>query len=203
MIGAAAGVTVTPGFSATERDRVAALYWDAFGPKLGCALGPDDQALRFLAGALDPAHALCARAPGGELLGVAGFKTPAGGLVAGGMQAMTQVYGMLGAAWRSALLAALGSDIDNRRFLIDGLFVAPDRRGQGIGSTLIEALAAEGARRGYAELRLEVIEENTRARALYERRGFVAVKRHRTGLLRWIFRYRAAIVMVRTLARGS
>lgn len=196
-----AGITVARGFARAERPQVAALYWEAFGRKLGRALGPDDLALDFLESALDPQHAICARDAEGELLGVAGFKTPAGGLVAGGMRAMSRVYGRAGALWRMALLGALGGDIDNRRFLVDGLFVAPHARGQGIGSALIEALAAEGLARGYPELRLEVIDENTRARALYERHGFAAIGRHRTGILRWVFGFRAAIVMVRPLHR--
>lgn len=193
------GITITHGFTEAERAQVALLYWDAFGQKLGRALGPNGLALNFLTDAVDPGHALCARGEGGELLGVAGFKTPMGGLISGGMQPMAQAYGWVGAMWRSALLAALGSDIDNQRFLIDGLFVAPHARGRGIGTALIYALVTEGTRRGYRELRLEVIDENIRARALYERHGFAAIHRQPTGWLRWIFGFRAAITMVRPL----
>ncbi len=199
MSGPLAGVTITPGFSPGERSCIAALYWGAFGRKLGRVLGPEERAMEFLVAGLDPRHALCARDAEGTLLGVAGFKTPSGGLVAGGLSAMSLVYGNASALWRSALLLALGSDVDNHRFLVDGLFVAPQMRGRGIGTALVEALAAEGARRGYAELRLEVIDENIRARALYERLGFAAIGQHRTGFLRWIFGFRAAIVMVRPL----
>lgn len=190
---------IEQGFPDSDRALVATLYWDAFGSKLGRALGPDHLALDFLECALDPAHALAARSASGTLIGIAGFKTPMGGLVAGGWQAMTRVYGLIGATWRTALLAALGSDVDNRRFLVDGLFVAPPMRGQGVGSALIDALAEEGMRRGYRELRLEVIEENIRARALYERKGFAAIGRHRIGVLALVFGFRAATTMVRPL----
>lgn len=187
------------GFPGSDRALVAALYWNAFGSKLGRALGPDHLALAYLENALIPSHALTARSAGGTLIGVVGFKTPMGGLVAGGWRAMTQVYGIIGATWRTALLAALGSDIDNHRFLVDGLFVAPPMRGQGVGSALIDALIEEGVRRGYHELRLEVIEENIRARALYQRKGFVAIGRHRIGILALVFGFRAATTMVRPL----
>ncbi len=190
---------ISAGFAESERAQIAALYWDAFGPKLGRVLGPRRRALRFVAAALDPAHALCARAPDGTLLGVAGFKTARGALVLGGRREMRAAYGVAGAAWRRGLLALLDSDVDNRRFLIDGIFVAPEARGRGVGSRLIEALAQEARAGGYREIRLEVIDENPRARALYERRGFCAVGRRPLGPLRLVFGFRAATTMVRHL----
>lgn len=192
-------VRIEHGFGPADRPLVAALYWEAFGAKLGRALGPRPRALAFLETALDPDHALCARDDRGALLGVAGFKTAAGGLVAGGMAGMVQVYGPFGTLWRSILLAMLHSDVDNRRFLIDGIFVAPEARSRGVGAALIEALATEAHRRGYRELRLEVVDANIRARALYERCGFAATGRHRMGILRWIYGFSAAITMVRVL----
>ncbi|MGR3465754.1 GNAT family N-acetyltransferase [Limimaricola sp.] len=190
---------IGPGFAAAERPRIAALYWDAFGPKLGRVLGPRPRALRFIETALDPAHALCAREADGTLLGVAGFKTAHGALVSGGLRGMRAAYGGAGAAWRAGLLALLETDVDNHRFLVDGIFVAPEARGHGVGSRLIEALAQEARARGYAEIRLEVIDENPRARALYERRGFVAAGHRPLGPLRMIFGFRAATTMIRRL----
>ena len=83
---------------------------------------------------------------------------------------------------------------------MEGILVHPHARGEGIGNKLLAALDAEGRARGYAELRLEVIEENTRARALYEREGFSAVASQSTGLLRWVFGFRGATTMVRRVA---
>lgn len=187
------------GFEEHERARIAALYWEAFGAKLGRVLGPRPRALRFIDHALDPAHALCARAPGGELLGVAGFKTARGALVLGGPKALRAAYGPVGAVWRAGLLNLLESDVDNARFLVDGIFVAPETRGRGVGSRLIEALAQEARARGHDEIRLEVVDENIRARALYERRGFVAAGRRPAGPLRLVFGFRATTTMIRRL----
>jgi ribosomal-protein-alanine N-acetyltransferase len=50
--------------------------------------------------------------------------------------------------------------------------VAPSRWGQGIGSALLEALLAEAAARGCAEVFLEVRVDNPRAQSLYRRHGF-------------------------------
>jgi ribosomal protein S18 acetylase RimI-like enzyme len=52
--------------------------------------------------------------------------------------------------------------------------VVPRFRGLGIGSRLIEAAVEEARRRGCVKLTLEVLEGNTRAKALYERLGFRA-----------------------------
>lgn len=187
---------ITHGFRDADRPAIAALYWEAFGRKLGRALGPRDRALRFIARVLSPDHAVCAWDEEGRLLGVAGFKTQDGALVGGALADMARVYGRLGALWRLGLLALLSRDTENARFLMDGLFVAPEARGRGVGTRLLAAIAEEARLRGYREVRLDVVEENARARALYERLGYRPVARHSTGLLRFVFRFRAATTMV-------
>jgi ribosomal protein S18 acetylase RimI-like enzyme len=52
------------------------------------------------------------------------------------------------------------------------LSVAPDERGQGIGTALLDEVDAELARRGVADLAISVFAGNDGARRLYERRGF-------------------------------
>ncbi len=50
--------------------------------------------------------------------------------------------------------------------------IGPRWQGQGLGTALLAAVAAEGRARGMARLMLEVRASNTRARALYARQGF-------------------------------
>ncbi len=190
---------ITPGFPEAERPVVAALYWEAFGGKLGRAMGPRDRALAFFEATLSPDHALCALDEDGRIIGVVGFKTPRGALVGGGYRDMARVYGWAGAAWRMAVLSALSRDTDNRRFLMDGIFVEPSMRGQGVGTALLRAFAREAVARGYREARLDVIEGNDRARALYEREGYLPIRTQSTGLLRHVFGFRSATTMVRRL----
>jgi ribosomal protein S18 acetylase RimI-like enzyme len=191
---------ITQGFREADRPAIAALYWEAFGEKLGRALGPRGRALHFIEGVLSPDHAVCAWDEDGHLLGVAGFKTPDGSLVGGDFRDMATVYGRWGAVWRLGLLALLARDTENARFLMDGLVVAPEARSRGIGSRLLDAIADEARSRGFREVRLDVVEENARARALYERRGFRPIAHHSTGLLRYVFRFRAATTMVLRLS---
>lgn len=58
---------------------------------------------------------------------------------------------------------------------VQTMAVRPDRQGRGLGGLLIDALLAEAARRGCAEVFLEVRRDNAPARALYDRRGFTQV----------------------------
>jgi ribosomal protein S18 acetylase RimI-like enzyme len=192
-------VQIVRGFAGAPPADAARLYWEAFGGKLGSVLGPDEKALAFLAAVIREDHCFSAIGPDGALLGIAGFKSPLGSFAGGSNADMHAVYGPLGALWRMAALWALAHDVDNHRFLIDGIAVTRTARGQGIGTALVQVLCAEGAARGYASIRLEVIDSNWRARALYERLGFMATRTEKLGLLSHLFGFSAATTMVRPL----
>jgi ribosomal-protein-alanine N-acetyltransferase len=57
------------------------------------------------------------------------------------------------------------------------LAVAPDSRGKGIGSALLDAMLDDAAHRGIAQVYLEVRESNQTARRLYASRFFSEVGR--------------------------
>lgn len=175
------------------------LYWLAFGGKLGRVMGPEPLALRFLTRVLRGDHAIVALDAQGRLLGMAGFKTPAGSFAGGEMADVQAIYGRLGAAWRLPLLWMLGHEVDNDRFLLDGICVARSARGRGIGSALMQAIEAEAVARGYEQVRLDVIDSNWRAKALYLRLGYAVEKTDDIGLLRFAFGFRSATTMVKPL----
>jgi len=195
----AMGVEIRSGLPPTLRREAAALYWQAFGGKLGRVMGPDHRALRYLARVMREDHCLAALDRNGALLGIAGFKTPDGGFADGGPADLRAVYGVVGSLWRAGLIRLLQNEVDNERFLIDSICVAPPMRGRGIGTALLEALCAEGTRRGYPAIRLDVIDTNARARALYQRLGFETVGTARLGLLRHVFGFTTASAMARPL----
>jgi len=185
------------GFHDDERQQVAAMYWAAFGPKLGRVMGPEQRAVPFIADVLDPTHAISARGEDGALLGVAGFKTIDSALVDGGWRDMVRHFGWFGSLWRVAFLVLLERDTENHRFLMDGIFVTAQARGKGVGTALLDAICAEAHRRGYTEVRLDVIDTNTRARALYDREGFVAGGIQHLGPLKHVFGFESATTMIR------
>ena len=181
------------------RPQAARLYWQAFGSKLGRVLGPEGRALAYLERAISGNHVIVALSDAGELMGLIGFRSAQGGFAEGSMPDLRVAYGRFGALWRAAAMRAISREVDNDRFLIDGICVAAGARGQGVGTALIEALVQDVRTRDYAEMRLDVIDTNIRARALYERLGFRAVRSESLGPLRHLFGFQTAITMVRPL----
>lgn len=176
-------------------DEAVALYWQAFGGKLAHVLGPQDKALRLLKKAVGRDHAFVAVSPLGRVVGVAGYRSPEGSFVHLNQRHMTAVHGPVMGRLRLLLLMLLGTDEDTERFLVDGLAVVEDRRSQGIGTAMIEALRREASRRGYARMRLDVADHNLRARGLYERLGFAVVGHQPLRWLAPIFGMRGATIM--------
>lgn len=187
------------GIAPAHRRRAAELYWQAFGGKLHRVMGPDLLALTFLERVMRSDHAVAALDDQGRLVGLAGFKTPSGGFAGGTSADMRAVYGRWGGMWRAMLLRLLQGDVDNDRFLLDGICVARELRSHGIGTALLAEICAEAVRRGYTAVRLDVVDSNWRARALYERLGFVVTQRNAIGMLSLVFGFKAAITMVRRL----
>ncbi|MBD8891496.1 GNAT family N-acetyltransferase [Roseibium litorale] len=192
--------SIRNGFPEAERQRAADLFWKAFSGKLGKILSPEQKALALLRDLLDPAYAICAIGADGRLLGLAGFKTSEGGLTAGGLKHLAGIYGWPGALWRGLLLDLLERPVEKGVFLMDGIFVAAEARGQGVGTALLKAVEAEARARGQARVRLDVIDTNPRARALYERAGFEAAGVEETGIFSGLFGFSSATRMEKRLA---
>lgn len=194
------GVTIFRGLHANLRPDAARLYWEAFGGKLGRVMGPEDRALAFFQRVIRTDLCFAALDGEGRLVGIAGYKTPAGSFAGGSWADLITVYGPFGGRWRGWILWALNRGVDNDRFLVDGICVTRAERGRGVGSLLLAALCDEAREQGYPAIRLDVIDTNWRARALYERHGFTVAGTERLGLLRYLFGFTASFTMVRPLA---
>ncbi|RSS56640.1 GNAT family N-acetyltransferase [Streptomyces sp. WAC01280] len=182
--------------------RVAALYWEAFGRKLGAALDPPDKARAFLAAHLHHDRAVTALVDG-EVAGVAGYKLGGRGLLGGGAGDVLSAYGVLRGLHRVALLALLERRPAAGELVMDGIAVAPGHRGAGIGTLLLREIAAVAAEAGCRRIRLDVIDVNPRARALYERHGFTAVHTERTPYLRQLMGFGAVTTMHRPVSAAD
>lgn len=195
-----AAVTIEEGLRNSHRVAATSCYWEAFSAKLRIPLGPPERALEFIEANLDATHAISAVSTDGRLLGVAGFKSPQGAFVGGGMRELRASYGTVGSIWRSGLLAILERECEPGTLLMDGIFVHRSARGLGIGSRLLAAIEYLARLKGFERIRLDVIDENTRARALYERMDFQPVSHSAMGPLHRIFGFSGATTMIKELS---
>lgn len=188
--------TVAVGLPEHHRAAAAALYMEAFGAKIGPIIGRDARASAFIASVLRPCHAVVALDEGGALLGLAGFHDERGGFVGGGLADMQRHFGWLGGLWRGLALSIFERAAGDGQLLMDGIVVSAAARGRGVGGALIERIVALAQETGRSEVRLDVVDENPRARALYERRGFVPTAETGSRLLKPIFGFGRATNMV-------
>ena len=186
---------IIDGFESDQKAQVTRLFWDAFKQKLSFALKPEEKAFEFLELVIDADHAISAVNFNGDVIGVAGFKTDMGAFVGGGIKELCQVYGPFGGIWRAGVLLLLDRSKEKVTLLMDGLFVSDKARGLGVGSALLNAIKKEASKRGYSRVRLDVIDSNPRARALYEREGFVAEDTSDFGPLRYFFGFQEVTTM--------
>ncbi|MCX4827110.1 GNAT family N-acetyltransferase [Streptomyces sp. NBC_01142] len=192
-------VTVRRGVPDGAEERVAELYWEAFGRKLGAALNPPATGRDFIATHLHRDRAVVALA-GDRVVGVAGFQLGGRGLTGGGVTDVLNTYGLFRGIPRLAVLALLERTPAPGQLVMDGIAVDADFRGNGIGSLLLRETFRVAADHLCGEVRLDVIDVNPRARALYERHGFTGVRTEQTPYLRRLIGFGAVTTMHRSIA---
>ena len=82
---------------------------------------------------------------------------------------------------------------------MDGICVDANARGKGVGSALLDALKDKARALACHSIRLDVIDQNQRARLLYERHGFVASTTTTIAPFDKVFGFKSATSMVLTL----
>lgn len=190
-------LTISQGLAESQRDPAALLYMAAFGPLLQPLLGDGPRSLDVLARSMNPSHAIVAT-HARQLAGLAGFQDGAGSLIDIDLRTMIQSYGLPGGSLRYIGMGLLLSrSLQPGTLLMDGIAVAPSLRGQGIGTQLLEAVCHYARENGYSDVHLDVLDNNPRARALYERNGFVAVKDRSYPFLKRLFGFSGVTEMRR------
>lgn len=189
-------IRIQSGVPVHLREEAAALYDEAFGPKLALAVPDQAARRRLLAAAFALPYAVVAL-DNEALVGLAGYHTTEGSLT-GGMttEGLLRMLGFLGGARAAAVLGLYERTPEPGELLMDGIAVRSDRRGQGIGTQLLDALKQLAREDGYRQIRLDVIDTNVAARRLYEREGFVVTRSESYELLRGVLGFGASTTMV-------
>ncbi|MEM7268476.1 MAG: GNAT family N-acetyltransferase [Pseudomonadota bacterium] len=192
-------VTLRLGLPEEKRAEAARLYLEGFSKKLAPILGQDDRAAEYLTKVIRPDNALVALGRGGVVIGIAGFHDEKGGLIGGGFRDMIDAFGMRSAARSWFLMSLFTRAPKPNQLLIEGVVVASDVRSRGVGTEMLDALVDLAKTRGFRQVRLEVVDTNPRAKALYEREGFSVEGRESIWPFHGLFGFRRSDVMVRSV----
>ncbi len=160
------------GFGDDQRPRLAALLWEGFSAKFERLLRDRDSAVEVLAPGLNPAGVVTA-VDGDEIVGVMLLKhrdwpEPMDGRFRDWMR----TFGVVSGAARLVAFGAMEERAAQGVLVVDGIAVAPEARGLGIGSRLMAEAETIAGELELAELKLEVVVENRAALRLYERLGY-------------------------------
>ena len=178
------------------RSSAASLYDEAFGQKFSVAVRSDQKRLSLLEDCFVPEYAIVAITDN-KLTGIAGYHTPTGSLTG----CITYRYlvsrlGFFKGNWAALIFSLYERKPASGELLMDGIAVHRDFRGIGIGSNLLDEISRYARENKYDQIRLDVIETNPRARKLYERKGFKAVKTEKFPYLRWLLGFGRSTTMV-------
>ena len=169
------------GLPVAMRGQAAALFEGAFGEKMRLAIRDGQKRVAVMERLIIADHVVIAR-DGDQLLGMAGLSSLGppfeGGLMGQSWdpRPLRDVLGWVGATWATLSLRLADHHPAPGELYVDGLAVAPEARGQGIGSRLLAEIAATARRGGLGFVRLEVVDTNPRAQALYERLGYTVTR---------------------------
>lgn len=173
---------------------------DKFHPILGC----NERIIELLRQIVDPNHCLTALR-NQEPVGILGIQTSEGGFLNPTLKSLISEYGVISGFYKLTGLYLLDHVTAIDEWYVDGIAVAEERRGLGIGSELMLYFEKTAKEKGIRKLSLDVTNTNPRARALYERLGFVVSKQIRIWPFNRIYGlpFESAILMEKELSASS
>jgi len=182
------------------RASAARLYFEALKEKLEPILGGNGRTHGVLAKNIANDRCITAFC-GDKLVGMMGIQTGKRGFVNPSLRTMVRIYGVIGGIIRMGGLAVLHHPVGPDEVYVDGVAVASEMRGRGIGTHLFELLEQAVLKKEIKKISLEVIDTNPRAKALYQRLGFEVVKTQTVWPLNLLikFPFRSATLMVKTM----
>lgn len=165
---------------------IARIFFEGFR-EVPAAFGTRHSLARIIRSSFSEPDVCVTAREGGELKGFALLDFEGHHLFKMGPKHFLKEYGPVEGLRRAFLGALLDAGSHRGSFLLDVLAVDASCRGRGVGSRLLEETEAEARRHGYASVVLDVVDENPRAKKLYESVGYVRVKHRRLPFYRRLF----------------
>lgn len=186
------GIVIERGLPDELRDQAVEIFEEAFGSKTGMAVRDAAKRQEFMRRSYDAGHAIVARR-GDVLLGMAGLSAN-DGEYGGGLMGRSwdprpyrDLLGWVGATWAVWSIRLSDHRPKADELYVDGIAVAPEARGRGIGTRLLDEALTVAREQRKRFMRLDVVDTNPRAQALYARLGYRVTKvqsfRHKE---RWV-----------------
>lgn len=184
------------------RERAAQILDQAFGEKLSWPIPDRDRRQAFLARTIRVRNCLVAL-DGDELMGLVCLNAPrgpfegeildTGGL---GISGWRSLLGTVGAVRAALMLGfAYSHKAKPDEIYIDFIAVSAEARGRGLGTSLLREARDIASEQGFDCVRLDVVDTNRRAQALYEREGYRVIDETRLGFIGRFVGFEAAYTM--------
>lgn len=169
-------MNVRSGFEEKDRYEVASLYTEAFLKKFVNVLGEREVLLDLFYNSVNAKYCFSAY-DGDILMGIAGFAAEENGFIEPSIKWFIGKFGWLKGVYKALYLSVIfRKRAPNKAHLImEGIAVKSAFRGCGAGTALFEQLTAYAESQGYTGIRLDVIDDNPKAKALYSRLGFQVI----------------------------
>ena len=176
------------------------LYLNALKDIFEPILGNNHRAQEALKSNLDTHKCLVAICDQ-KLVGILCIGAREGGFLNPNLKTMAKVYGPIGGALRLGGLAMLHHPITPGELYVEGVAVSENMRGQGIGSQLFDRLENIAVKKRIRTISLEVVDTNSKAKALYKRLGFAITKQRKIWPLNLFikFQFKSTVFMVKNL----
>ena len=179
------------------RQATALLFDEAFGTKFVVAVRDTETRVKLLAKVMRLEHGLGAFRKG-ELVGLAGIHTKEKSMTSSiALGRLIRELGLFAGIWAAFIFSLYEQKLSPLESHLDDLAVSSRFRSQGIGSQLLTEVEAYAMREGFSHVRLEVINDNSRARTLYESKGYVATKTESFKYLSWLLGFGGLTTMVK------
>lgn len=170
------------GIRIEHKEDAARLYAIAFQTKFLKILGEPEEVTQLLKEGINIQRGISAISAENELLGIAGFQLDNTSLTDITFRTFVAKYGIVKGTFKYIILAVLFHRKPDKKsqLLMDGISVKQGNRGRGIGKQLFIELEKFSIQEKMTSIKLDVIDENPKAKKLYESIGFVPTKYSKT-----------------------